>query len=218
MGGLQSEQLTPPLKLRLYRAPWSTNVERVALALALKGVETESVWISYADRSPVVAVSGQPLVPVIEHDGDVLHDSMAIIAWLEARVPDPALYPADPARRAEVELLIDWFNRVWKVAPNAIEAELESERPDRGRVASLGAEMTAGLDRFEELLTGRAWLTGDALGAFDLCAYPFLKYLTGRPPDDDEPFHLILDEHQPRTGRHPALEGWIERMAALPQV
>jgi glutathione S-transferase len=206
------------VKLRLYRAPYSTNVERVALALALKGVETESVWISYEDRSPVVAVSGQPLVPVIEHEGEVVHDSMAIVAWLEARVPDPSLYPADPARRAEVELLIDWFNDVWKVAPNAIESELESERPDRERIESLSADIAAALDRFEALLTGRAWLTGDALGAFDLCAYPFLKYLTGRPPDDDEPFHRILDEHQPRTCRHPALEGWIERMAALPQV
>jgi glutathione S-transferase len=206
------------LQVRLYRAPWSTNVERVALALALKGVETESVWISSADRSPVVAVSGQPLVPVIEHDGEVLHDSMAIVAWLDARMPDPPLYPTDPARRAEVELLIDWFNGVWKVAPNAIEAELEADRPDRGRIAGLGAEMAAGLDRFEDLLTGRAWLTGDALGAFDLCAYPFLKYMAHRAPGDDEPFHRILDEHLPRTGRHPALGGWIERMAALPQV
>ena len=52
--------------LRLYRAPFSTNVERVALALAHKGLEVESVEISYEDRSPVVEVSGQPLVPVLE--------------------------------------------------------------------------------------------------------------------------------------------------------
>jgi hypothetical protein len=29
--------------VRLLRAPWSTNVERVALALAHKGMEVESV-------------------------------------------------------------------------------------------------------------------------------------------------------------------------------
>ncbi len=54
--------------MRLYRAPFSTNVERVALALAHKGLEVESVWIDYADRSPLQRVSGQPLVPVLALD------------------------------------------------------------------------------------------------------------------------------------------------------
>ncbi len=45
--------------IRLYRARWSTNVERVTLALAHKGLEAESVWIEYSDRSEVERVSGQ---------------------------------------------------------------------------------------------------------------------------------------------------------------
>jgi maleylpyruvate isomerase len=204
--------------LRLYRAPFSTNAERVAIALALKGVPAESVWISYEDRSRVIEVSGQPLVPVVELDGEVVYDSTAILRWLEERHPDPPLWPRDAARSAEVDLLIDWFNGVWKVAPNAIEAELSSEAPDRERVARLGAEMTARLDVFERLLTGREWLAGERLSALDVCAYPFLKFMRGREPGDDEPFHRILEEHQPATGRHPSLARWIERMAALPQV
>ena len=32
--------------------------------------------------------------------------------------------PSDEARYAEMMVFIDWFNRVWKVAPNRIEAEL----------------------------------------------------------------------------------------------
>ncbi len=39
--------------ITLYRAPLSTNVERVALALAFKHVEVESVVIGYGDRSAV---------------------------------------------------------------------------------------------------------------------------------------------------------------------
>jgi hypothetical protein len=34
--------------MRLYRIPFSTNVERVALALAHKGLAVERVWIDYA--------------------------------------------------------------------------------------------------------------------------------------------------------------------------
>ena len=37
--------------IRLYRERFSTNAERVALALAHKGLEVDSVWIEYEDRS-----------------------------------------------------------------------------------------------------------------------------------------------------------------------
>ena len=59
----------PDPPLRLYRFPFSTNVERVALALAHKGLEVESVWVNPADRREVVRISGQELVPVLV-DGD----------------------------------------------------------------------------------------------------------------------------------------------------
>ena len=201
--------------IRLYRAPWSTNVERVALALAHKGLEAESVWISYEDRRPVEAVSGQGLVPVIEHDGRVVADSMEIVRYLEDRFPDSPLYPSDPARRAEMLVFVDWFNRVWKVAPNAIEAELATEEPSAERIAGHSLEMRRQLDLFEAMLDGRPYLMGDEISAADVCAYPFLKYLRGRDPRDDEAFHRILDEHQPRGG-HPRLESWIAGIAQRP--
>lgn len=47
------------MAITLYRAPFSTNVERVSLALAYKGLDAESVEIEYSDRSAVIAVSGQ---------------------------------------------------------------------------------------------------------------------------------------------------------------
>ena len=124
--------------IRLYRAPFSTNAERVALALAHKGLEVESVWISYEDRSPVERVSGQSFVPVVEFDdGAVVFDSMQIVRVLEERFPAAPLYPASFAGRARVIRFIDWFNDVWKVAPNAIEAEISAAAPDFARVEAL---------------------------------------------------------------------------------
>jgi len=203
--------------IRLYRAPFSTNVERVALALAHKGLAVESIVIDYADRSEVERVSGQGLVPVIEHEGEVVADSVAILAWLEERHPDPPLYPAEPARRTEMELFIDWFNRVWKVPPNAIEQELLAASPDSERLEALSAEMRWALDRFEALLTGRDFLFGE-FSAADCVAYPFLKYALGRHDDDDEFFHRVLEEHQRIDAEHPWLAGWIRRMDTLPRV
>ena len=192
--------------MKLYRARFSTNVERVLLALAHKGLSAEDVWIDYADRSPVEQVSGQGLVPVlVDDDGTVVADSARILAHLEERHPDPPLLPADPARREEMWVFIDWFNAVWKTWPNAIEA-------GEGDPDAHAAAMGASLDRFERLLTGREYLFGGEFSAADCIAYPFLKYAAARDPADDESFHVILDERQSVSGR-PALAAWITRVA-----
>lgn len=204
--------------LRLYRAPFSTNVERVALALAHKGLAVESVVIDYADRSEVERVSGQGLVPVIDDDGTVVIESMEIVRYLEARFPDPPLYPADEARRAEVLVFIDWFNRVWKRPPNEIEAELARRAPDHARIARCADAMAAALDRFEAMLAGRAYLMDEHFSAAECAAYPFLKYALARDPADDELFHRVLEEHQPLGSSHPRLAAWIRRVDERPRV
>lgn len=63
--------------------------------------------IEYSNRAPVEAISGQEPVPVIEDDGEVVHDSVAIMRHLERRTPEPPLFPADAARRAALDLFID---------------------------------------------------------------------------------------------------------------
>ena len=203
--------------LRLYRAPFSTNVERVALALAHKGLVVESVAISYEDRSAVVEVSGQELVPVLVDGDEVVPDSVRILRHLEAKWPDPPLFPSDAARRAELDVFLDWFNEVWKVAPNAIEDELERDDPDREMVASHAAYMRDSLERFEELLDGREHLFGDDFSAADCAAFPFLKYGLLRDPDDTELFHLILEEHLALNDRHPRLRDWVARVNERPR-
>src|SRR6187431_742101 len=119
----------------------STNVERVQLALGHKGIEVEWVDVDPDDRTVVREVSGQDLVPVLVDGDEVVHDSTRILAWLEKHYPDPPLYPRDPARRAETELFLDWFNRVWKRPPNELEEERGKANPDPARVEELGGEI-----------------------------------------------------------------------------
>jgi glutathione S-transferase len=204
--------------IRLYRIPHSTNVERVALALAHKDIPAESAWIDPADRSDVRRVSGQDLVPVLDDGGKILAESMDIVRYLEERNPDPPLYPSDPARRAEMLVFIDWFNRVWKRPPNEIEAELRRPEPDLVRVAKLGLAMREWLDLFEAMLAGRDYLMGDDFSAADCCAFPFLKYAAlPLPGGDDELFHEVLRDYQPLGDGHPRLEGWIRRVDERPR-
>ena len=194
--------------LRIYRIPFSTNVERVALALGHKGVGCEWVDVDPLDRSPVVELSGQPLVPVVVDDaGRVVHDSPAILHWLEETWPEPPLLPADPARRAEVLVFCDWFNRVWKRPPNAV--------ADGDADPALVAELRSSMDVFESLLAGRDHLFGD-FSLADVTAFPFLKYAAGLPEGDDELFHQILAENLPLEG-HPRVADWIRGVDERPR-
>jgi glutathione S-transferase len=205
------------MALTLYRIPFSTNVERIAMALAYKGVDVEWVDVDPDDRSPVVAVSGQELVPVLV-DGDlVLHDSPRILEHLERRFPEPPLFPADTARGEELRSFLDWFNQVWKRPPNMIAAEEEKPAPDRELIAELEGRIGASLDRFEALLAGRDYLFGDQLTAADVTAFPFLKYALLWTDGDPDRFHEILRETMPLGDRYPRLEAWIRRMDDLPR-
>ena len=203
--------------IRVWVIPFSTNVERVALALAHKGLEVESVWIDPSDRSEVVRVSGQELVPVLVDGDRVIADSTAILEHLEERFPEPPLYPADPARRTELRLFVDWFNRVWKRPPNLIVEEEAKAEPDRARIAELQGSIAGALPLFEELLTGRDYLFGHELSAADFAAFPFLKYAILWEDGDPDRFHEVLRDSQRLHGRFPRLEGWIGRIDALPR-
>ena len=196
------------LTIRVYRIPFSTNVERVALAAGHKGVEIEWVDVDENDRSTVEAISGQRLVPVLVTDGLVLADSPRILDWLEQQHPEPPLLPAGPARRAEVQIFCDWFNRVWKRAPNTI--------ADEGPTDELAADMHLHVRLFESLLDGREYLFGE-FGLADVTAFPFLKYASlGAAADDRDPFHRVLVDYMPLAADSP-LHAWVARVDARPR-
>jgi glutathione S-transferase len=200
---VQEEELV----LTVYRVPFSTNVERIALAAGHKGLRVDWIDVEEHDRSPVEAISGQTLVPVLVHGDEVVTDSPRILDWLEDRVPQPPLYPREPAVRAAVTIFVQWFNRVWKVAPNRL-----VDGPDAG----LSAEIRASVELFEGLLDDRDYLFG-AFGIADVVAFPFLKYAVfGASADDTDPFHAILVDNLPLAPGSP-LRAWAERVDAHPR-
>jgi glutathione S-transferase len=205
--------------MRLWQFPYSTNVERVALALGFKGLEAEPVVIDPADRSRVRALSGQDLVPVLEHDGEVINGSLEIVAHLEERFPEPTLLPPELPRRAELQLLCDWFDRVWKRPPNLLAEALDAGRdPSEPELQAWAAELRASLDLFQALLSdGREHLLGAEFTIAEVAVFPFLRYGVGADEADDETFHLVLVEHLALESRHAALRDWIDRVDRQPR-
>lgn len=97
--------------MKLFTYFRSSAAYRVRIALALKGIEHEKIYVHLRKaehRAPeYVALNPQRLVPTLIDGPNVLTQSMAIIEYLEETCPEPALLPADPAERALVRAVAD---------------------------------------------------------------------------------------------------------------
>ena len=96
--------------MKLYTYFRSSAAFRVRIALNLKGVQYQPVFVHLAKgehRKPEYAkVNPQALVPTLElDDGTRLNQSLAIIEFLEEKHPSPALLPRDALGRARVRSL-----------------------------------------------------------------------------------------------------------------
>jgi glutathione S-transferase len=94
----------------LWQYSFSNFNEKARWALDHKGIRHRrrsvmpgtplGLWMSRGDRT----------LPVVDLDGTRVMDSTAIIAALEERQPEPALYPSDPDKRRRALELEDFFD------------------------------------------------------------------------------------------------------------
>jgi maleylacetoacetate isomerase len=95
--------------VKLYGYFRSSAAYRVRIALALKGLTAQSAAVHLAKGEQYGAdfarISAQNLVPVLDDDGVLLSQSLAIIEYLEETHPQPPLLPADPLGRSRVRSL-----------------------------------------------------------------------------------------------------------------
>ena len=189
--------------LRLYRFPYSTNVERVALALAHKGARGRVR--GGRPRRPVrrcARSAARTSCPVLVDGERVIADSTRILHHLEERFPEPPLFPADAGRP-----------RRGRRVPRLVQPRLEARaEPDRGR-ARARRRRPRGRRSLERPAAAAA---RPVRGAADRPRPPVRRVRRGRlrrvavpalrrarsTPDDDELFHRVLHERDDarRTG------------------
>lgn len=95
--------------MKLYNYFRSSAAYRVRIALALKGLEFEHIGIHLMkgeqNAEAFGRVNPQHLVPVLDDEGVLLYQSLAILEYLEETHPHPALLPATPEARNRVRSL-----------------------------------------------------------------------------------------------------------------
>ncbi len=79
---------------------------RVLLALAFKGLEADVKELKLSESEhktePFISLNPRGTVPVMESDGVVLRDSMAILAWLDRKFPDRPIFGTTERDAAEI--------------------------------------------------------------------------------------------------------------------
>ena len=95
--------------MKLYNYFRSSAAYRVRIALALKGLpfEYKVVHLMKGEhQTPAFgAINPQRLVPVLDDDGALLYQSLAILEYLEETHPEPALLPRNAVARNRVRSL-----------------------------------------------------------------------------------------------------------------
>lgn len=195
--------------MKVFGALLSPFVRKVCVAAAEKGMTYELVLSSPGSPDPdFIAASPFGKIPALK-DGDfTLADSTAIVTYLEARQPAPALLPAEAQARGRAMWFDEFADTVFaasglKILFNRLVAPRLLKLPYDEAIALQGeAELPRILDYLESVAPGGGWLAGDfTLG--DISVASMLR-------------SLAYVGHGPDAAKYPRTAAWYDRVAARP--
>jgi glutathione S-transferase len=208
----------------LYGSSLSPYVRKVLAFATEKGVELElrptgfpNLSAEYLEASPFKKM------PAFR-DGDfTLADSSAIVHYLEAKFPDPALIPAEPELRGKVIWFEEFADTILvscgaKIFFNRIVAPRFMGKP--GDLAAAEAaelnDLPPILDYLERVVPGDGdYLVGGGLTLADIAvASPFANFRHTETNVDPERYPRTV-HYVERILARPSLAEWVEREIAM---
>jgi maleylacetoacetate isomerase len=167
--------------MKLYTYWRSLATFRVRITLNLKGVAYDPIYVDLdagqQRQADYKAVNPQMVIPaLVEDDGNVLYQSMAIMEYLNEVHPEPPLLPADARGRARVRALslitvADSHPLIVPRVRNHLAATFNLD--EEGRITWVRHWFSAGLDAYEQHLTRDkatgTYCHGDKVTMADIC-------------------------------------------------
>ena len=206
----------------IYHLWLSPFCRKVRIVLAEKNLEfdmkVEKLW---ERREEFLALNPAGDLPVlIDEDGQILSDAVAIAEFLDETHPEPPLIGRNPAIRAEVRRLAAWFDQKFneEVTRNLVDEKfmkrfLGMGEPNSQAIRAGSANIHTHLDYIAYLTEERRWLAGNDFSLADITAAAHLSsvdYLGDVPWSDHEPakewyarvksrpsFRALLGDHIP---------------------
>lgn len=192
--------------IRLHYHPFSIYARRVLITLLEKGLSFDPVTVDMAarqHRSPeYLALNPYGRVPTLEEDGLVLYESAAIMQYLEATHPQPALTPADAKGRALVDMHLRLCDAQMGAPTGTIifpKRFMPKERWDMTAIDAAQKAVIKHLAIVEQQLGNNEYLVGNRYSLADIAYIPFIEFLP-------------LMEITPG----PAVAAWRERLLVRP--
>ena len=210
----------------LYGSSLSPYARKVLAFAGEKGIELELRPTGNAPGQPseeFIAASPFRKMPAFR-DGDyTLADSSAIVHYLEAKHPDPALIPTDPQLRGKTIWYEEFADTILvscgaKIFFNLIVAPRFLGKPgdeEAARQAELN-DLPPILDYLEKVVPDDGgYLVGDQLTLADIAvASPFANFRHTQTRVDPERYPRTV-AYVERVLARPSLAPWIEREAAI---
>src|SRR5215831_16134828 len=171
------------MAIELFWASGSPFSWRVLLALELKRLPYESHLLQFSKgdlATPAfVAMNPRKRVPVLRDGDDVVYESVAILAYLDRKYPEPPLFGRTAGEAGRIWRLCCEELAYLDEPAHAYILPLYGNRADAEAAAVRAAVpvVQAELARLEAALGAQEWLAGDRISAADLAAFPIIKSL-----------------------------------------
>jgi glutathione S-transferase len=208
------------MPIELYWGSGSPFAWRVMLTLEVKHLAYESKLLEFSkgdNKAPAyLRLNPRGKVPTLKDGEFVLCESLAIMAYLDRKYPDPPLFGQTPEETG----------LIWRAL-----AECESYMVSAGDKVVRPIFFGKGLDKVEEIeqaaqilrdelkrIDGRLarsrWLVGDTISAADIGVFPLVQLLLrAASKESAQQFNLGL---YPLAQTLPNTASWVQRIEALP--
>jgi glutathione S-transferase len=208
--------------MKLYGSSLSPYVRKVMMFAAAKGIDLELQPIAlgaadpeFREASPFGKMPGF-------RDGDfTICDSSAIVTYIEAKYPEPPLFPAEPKERARAVWFDEFADTIFMEAGRKVffnRIVLPLMRRD-GDLAAADHAATEELPRLYTYLEGvvpaDGWLVGDKMTIADIAVVsPFVNMLHAGAEPEPAMFPK-LTAYVSRWFDHPILKPLIDQEKAF---
>jgi len=200
----------PPLtegKLRLYSMEFCPYAQRARLVLLAKNIPHDIVNVNLIKKPDwIFKLHPEGKVPALDTGSEVIVESLVICDYLDEKYPEPPLYPAEPAAKANDKELIGKLGLIIEPFYKII-IGIENKTPEEWL-----KELQTPLEFFENELKKRGvYFGGDRPGMVDFMLWPWAER--------SGVLAIVLKEALPlKPEDYPSLRRWKKEMKLHPAV